>query len=192
MLHFNIQKGQVVLDAMSMTLKSVKEIYKDYDPDVAIRVLTYIHVVSRMDPTAPFFSADVKEIHELSKRQFFPEDEWATINWENVDKLADKYEKVYETPELRVVKIFNDKIDQIREMIKDTTPSIVGYITTSGSKGFSSNVPIITKAMQDLDSLLDAKEKLEARVRKQSAKAGKIMGGKAPSRLEAKHLKKKP
>lgn len=191
MLHFNIQKGRVVLDAMSLSLKSVQKVYEDYDPDVAIRVLTYIHIVSRLDPSAPFFSADIKEIHELSARQMFSDEERETMSWEPIRKLALRYEKAFETPEVRVVKIFNDKIDQIREMIRDTEPTIVEYVTTSGSKGFSSNVPIITKAMQDLDNLLDAKEKLEARVRKQSAKAGRIMGGKSPSRLEASHLKKK-
>lgn len=180
-----------MLDALSMSLKSVQKVYKDYDPDVAIRVLTYIHIVSRLDPSAPFFSADVKEIHELARRQMFSEAETVEMNWESIDTLSIKYEKAFETPDVRVVKIFNDKIDQIKNMIKDTEPVIVEYATSSGSKGFSSNVPIITKAMQDLDNLLDAKEKLEARVRKQSVKAGKIMGGKSPSRLEAVHLRKK-
>ena len=74
-------------------------------------------------------------------------------------------------------------------MIKDTKPSIVAYTTSSGSKGFATNTAIITKAMSDLDNLLDAKEKLQARMQKQVMKEGKIMGRKTPSRLEKKMMK---
>lgn len=189
MLHFNKQHGKVIIDPINELMNLVREVQEKYDPDIAIRVLTYIHVASRLDPAAPFFSADEKEVRDLAIRNIFTETERETYKHEDFEDWKKLYEKEYETADVRVVKIFNDKIDQIREMIKDTTPVIVEYSTSSGSKGFASNTAIITKAMNDMDSLMDAKEKLEARIRKQSAKAGKIHGGKTPTRLEAKHMK---
>ena len=57
MLNFNLQNGKVAIDPYSMMLKCIKDVLEEYksNPDEAIRVLTYIHIVAKIDPKAPFF-----------------------------------------------------------------------------------------------------------------------------------------
>jgi len=189
MLNFNLQNGKVVLDAYTMMIAEIRQIVEDFkdNPDEGIRVLTYIHIASRLDPKAPFFGAKEEEVKELASRNTWREN--IPENLSDYDDVITAYKKAYEGAESRVSIIFTDKIDQISKMIKDTIPEIVAYTTSSGSKGFATNTAIITKAMSDLDNLLDAKEKLQARMQKQVLKEGKIMGKKTPSRLEKRMMK---
>jgi len=194
MLNFNLQNGKIVIDAYSMMIGEIADIVEEYkdNPDEGIRVLTYIHLASRIDPKAPFFDADEKEIKQFARNntwRLLTRKEQESIDIDRWDDAITAYKKAYEGPEARVSRIFNDKIDQINRLIKDTEPQIVSYTTSSGSKGFASNTAIITKAMNDLDNLLDAKDKLKARMKKQSLKEGKVKGGSTPSRLEKKAIR---
>ena len=106
-------------------MKFVRAVQAKYDPDVAIRVLTYVHIASKIDPRAPFFTADEKEVRDLAMMNIFTPAERKIYKHEEFEDYKKWYEKENETPELRMVKIFNDKIDQIREMIKSTKPQVV-------------------------------------------------------------------
>lgn len=194
MLNFNLQNGKVAIDPYSMMLKCIKNVLKEYnsDPDEAIKVLTYIHIVAKIDPKAPFFGAKDSEIRELAVANIWnniPKADRKKLDFTAYDDYIKEYKKAYEGPEARVVNIFNNKIDQISELIKNTSPEIVKYTTTSGSQGFATNTNMITKAMNDLDALLDAKDKLQARMEKQGLKEGKIKGKTTPSRLEKAMMK---
>ena len=77
-------------------------------------------------------------------------------------------------------------------MIKDTTPKIEENTNpTTGAVTFSSNVDILTKAMEKIDSLMVTKSKLEAKLRNESSGKGSVRGGKKPSKLERGHTKDK-
>jgi hypothetical protein len=123
MLNFNLQNGKVAIDPYSMMLKCIKNVLREYnsDPDEAIRVLTYIHIVAKIDPKAPFFGAKDSEIRELAVANIWnniPKADRKKLDFTAYDDYIKEYKKAYEGPEARVVNIFNNKIDQISELIK--------------------------------------------------------------------------
>lgn len=190
MLTFNQQNGKVVIDAYTRMISEIEEVVEKFkeDPDEGIRVLTYIHLCARIDPKAPFFEASETDIWELAERNVWRGEPQEKEAIESYKKVVSPYRAAFSGPESNAITIFNDKIYQIQRLIKDTKPEIVKYETAAGSKGFASNVATISKAMKDLDDLLDAKEKLQARLQKHVQKEGKIQGKKQPSRLERQSM----
>ena len=187
MLYFNQENGRAVLDATHLLLiPEFRRLQRKLTPEMTSRVFTFIHAIAKVDPKAPFFTADDAEIVALAKRNYFTE-EYPYPN-EVQDKITaalNAYLKAYETPEARVLKLFNSKIDQLSTMIKDTTPKIEENTNpTTGAITFSSNVDILTKAMEKIDSLMVTKSKLEAKLRNESDGKGVVRGGKKPSKLE--------
>ena len=188
MLKFTIAEGKVIVDPLHASLDIVKKVTNKYKTD-AVAVLTYIHLMSRIDPSAPFFTAQQDELQELVKRQLFTDTQWKKLNKKQLSAWVEEYKKMYEPPEVRAVNIFNEKIDQIQRLIKDTEPEIIVNTSTSGVTTFASNLKIITDTMKELETLLTAKEKLEAKIRKETT-LGKMRAGKTPSMLEKKMMKK--
>lgn len=188
-----MQSQQAQIDAQHLLLiPELRKLHRKFSKDVWERVITYIHVCSRLDPKAPFFTADENEIRELARRNYFTgEVPYPDAFTDLVDEGLAAYVKAYEIPEVRMVRIFNDKIDQIRKLVKDTDPEIVKTTNpTTGAVSFSSNVDILTKSMEKIDSLMATKERLEAKIRRESEGRGTARGGKKPSRLERKQMQK--
>lgn len=192
-----MQSQQVLIDAQHlMLIPELKRINRMFKKDVRERIFTYIHVCARLDPKAPFFTADPNEIEALAQRNYFIEETDADgafpTDPKSIKLITDglkAYVKAYESPEVRMVRIFNDKIDQIRKLVKDTNPEIVKTTNpTTGAVSFSSNVDILTKSMEKIDSLMATKERLEAKIRRESEGKGSVRGGKKPSRLERKSM----
>jgi len=192
MLKFNRVDGRAILDAEHLILiPEFKSLEDKLDPEMSFRVFTYIHVISKVDSKAPFFTADDLEIQLLAQKNYFSKEyPYPEALQTDIALALNAYLKAFEKPETRVLKLFNNKIDQLSKMIKDTTPVINEYTTSSGSKGFSSNVDILTKAMEKIDSLMITKAKLEAKLRNESEGKGSVRGGKKPSKLEREHAQK--
>jgi hypothetical protein len=195
MLKFDIIQGKVRIDPQNvLMIPELKNLFDLFQGEVRDRVFTYVHVVARLDPAAPFFSSDAEELPQLAKRNYFsntipfPEDKTAII-----DLAVNAYIRAYETPDVRILKLFDDKIDEIKKMIKDTTPQIAeNHNPTNGAITFTSNIDIITKAMEKIDGLLVVKERLEAKIKNQTGNKGSIRGGKQPSMLEKRSILKNP
>jgi hypothetical protein len=188
MLEYNIAEGKVRIDGVDLSLKFISDTLDKYPEQLALKILTYMHLVSKVDSKAPFFTADEKEISTLVSNQIFESSEFKKLNKKSLNDLVTEYKKTYETPEIRIVNIFNNKVDQIRELIESTEPEIEKVVTNSGAVSFVSNVQLITKTMNELGDLLDVKDKLEAKIRKQNV-AGSMRGGKTPSLLEKQMMK---
>ena len=194
MLHFDMQNQIAVVDATNVILiPELGRLYTKLNLALRDKVFTYIHVVAQIDTKAPFFSADPEEIRDLALRNYFNEEVPFPDRYANpIENALTAYIKAYETPEVRMVKIFNEKIDQLRKLIKDTTPEIVKVTNpNTGVVSFSSNVDILTKTMEKIDSLMATKERLEAKIRRESEGKGSFRGNKKPSRLEREAMKDK-
>lgn len=194
MLYFDQVNGKAVLDATHLILiPEFKVLQRKLTPEMTSRVFTYIHVISKVDTKAPFFLSDDAEIDALAKRNYFTvEYPYPNDIQDKIDAALNAYLKAYETPEARVLKLFNSKIDQLSTMIKDTTPKIKeNKNPTTNAITFSSNVDILTKAMEKIDSLMVTKSKLEAKLKNESDGKGSVRGGKKPSKLERDHIKQK-
>ena len=187
MLYFNQENGRAILDATHIILiPEFRRLQRKLTPEMTSRVFTFIHAIAKVDPKAPFFSADDAEIEALAKRNYFTEEyPYPDEVQDKIDAALNAYLKAYETPEARVLKLFNSKIDQLSTMIKKTVPKIEENTNpTTGAVTFSSNVDILTKAMEKIDSLMVTKSKLEAKLKNESDGKGSVRGGKKPSKLE--------
>lgn len=190
-MEFNIKEKKVVVDAHTLMIGELRQIYNKLPEDLAIAALTYIYVASQIHVDAPFFSARKDEVQELAWRNALygiSDKDKKELN-KHRDKFTSvipKYVEAYSIPEVRMLNSFNSQIDKLKDLIDQTDPEIVKSThPTSGVVSFAHNTDAINKVMVSLGSLMDTKEKIEAKLRKEAA--GKVRAGKKPSRLEKKH-----
>jgi len=85
------------------------------------------------------------------------------------EKAADAYILHSSTEEERAVEELNRKMEQLRNTIKETTPKIMEQMhPTTGVTSFVTNIDIINKAIKELPTILEVKEKLIASMKRQS------------------------
>ena len=177
---------RVVPDPSSLMLAELMDIWKadsSKDKQQACEILTYIHLVSQIDSDAPFASSAETEVRQLATMNIW-RDEKGRPSQEELEPFESAviaYRQAYETEERRAVRVYKNKIDQLTQLLEDTIPAIV-----KTNSGYKTNVDIINKMMKEMTNLMDAKENLEARIRKSSKDNVNLMGGKAESRLEKK------
>lgn len=188
--------GKVQVDARTLMLEKLLRIYNDdksTTKDQANRYLGYIHLVSQIDESAPYFRADSSEVRSLAKRQFFgsAEFEFGQLLNEFIESAIADYQYAYEEADARAERVFRKKIDQLISEIDATKPEIV---KTSGIKGqviFVSNTDLINKAMLSLPKLLDIGDELKAKVKKLNKNDVQVRGGKRESVLHKYAERKK-
>lgn len=192
MLKFDMANGIAIIDGLHLkTIPEFQELYNILDPVKRDRVFTYIHVRAKLDKNAPFFDAEDSELKDLAYKNYFDEEHPFPAAAEGVIETALKnYIAAYEKIGAKVLKLFNKKIHQITKMIEDVEPKMVEYTTSSGSKGFATNVDMIAKSLKEMDALQTAKERLEAKLNSEAEKSGRAKAGRTPSRLERKTMLK--
>jgi hypothetical protein len=136
MLKFDMVNRKVAIDPKSLLIEALRNIWendKSKSKETATKQLSYVHLVSQIDETAPYFSASHDEVEALVKRDIFGnyEHAFSAEDQEIIDDAIDQYRKAYESEAHRVVRIFTMKIDQIRSLIENTAP----VITPSVSRG---------------------------------------------------------
>lgn len=189
MLKFDLSSHRIVVDPKSLMISELRECY-DNDPDPlkrgAIDVLSYVHLVSQIDPSAPYFSAREDEVETLAAIDIFGRDyDKRLVILDSFLTLTQAYQKAFEKPENRIVKTFNHKLDQLQDMLADVKPEIQKSINgKTGTFTFVSNTRAIMQVMKDLDEVMDAKEQLEERIKDKRLKEVKIRGNKKESFLE--------
>jgi len=190
-MEFDLKNKRVIIDAHSLMIGPLRKIYESLPEDISIPALTYVYVASQIHVDAPFFSARKDEVNELAWRNSLyglPSDQKDTLNKykEKFTSIIPDYVEAYATPEVRMLKSFDTQIDKLKDLIDVTVPEIVKSIhPTSGVVSFAHNTDAINKVMVSLGSLMDTKEKIEAKLRKEAS--SKVRAGKKPSRLEKKH-----
>jgi hypothetical protein len=181
-------KGRITVDPKSLFIAPLLKIWNDDETptkDQANALLAYIHLVSQLDPEAPYFTASALEIRALVKKQLFGDPDF--VFDEPLNDLLEyaiiEYQRAYEDASHRAVRIYRQKIDEIITEIGQKKPQIV---QTQGIKGqiiFVSNVDFINKAMKELPNLIAVMEGLEEKVKRMSKNDIQIRGGKRQSIL---------
>jgi len=86
-----------------------------------------------------------------------------------IEDAAEAYIFFSTTEEERTIEEIDRKMEQIRYTIKNTKPKIMEQTNpNTGITSFVSNVDIINKAIKELPTLLEVKEKLIASMKRQS------------------------
>lgn len=189
-------KGQrdVEIDAKSLILKPLRDIYyAQEDRTSATKILTYIHVVSQVDPDAPFYEVREDEIRELAARNIWGPD-WkqeAEGGLGQYEQLIADYLNAYDKPERRGVRIYNNLLDQIDDLIVSTPPSISKSINVNtGTFSWQQNTKAITDLMKSKNSIVKERDELADRIKNSGQKNAKVRGEKALSFSEKKQLER--
>ena len=179
MFRFIISQKRVEIDPVSLMVKEFNDFYYSNDPGHASDVFSYIHLASQIDMSAPLFGARTDEAKQLAARYIWGIDYENIVNYEDFDGLLDVYFETHDTPEVRVYRAFNRKIDQIQDMLDTTEPKIEKSINQkTGTFTIVSNGGVITKMMKELKTILNDRDELEQRMRGEKKKEASIVTGK--------------
>jgi len=191
MLKYVIKEKRVQIDPLSITIEPLAELWEQdlsSDKHTATKVLTYIHLVSQIDKDAPYFSSAPGEVRLLVRQDQFGSYDHSFGDKEDfVEKCVTMYQKAFEEPEFRAVRVLNAKIDETQELI-DTTKVKITTTTIKGSVAYTSNFSILKDMMLNLVKISKTKEELMASIEKQKSAGVVVRGGKHLSFLE-KELK---
>lgn len=186
-MEFDIRNGKVVVKPETLMIGELRAIWDaDDSPNkpLANEILMYIHIAAQVDEIAPFFGAREDEVRQLAKDQVWFRRE-CPIQLSDVESALIIYRKSKEVGEMRILKIFNKKIDQLQDKIDTVEPEISTKTDRWGNfTGFATNMGMITKVMSELNPLLDEKDKLANRMKKQSEAEKSFRAGKKQNRLE--------
>jgi hypothetical protein len=83
------------------------------------------------------------------------------------------------TPEIRMLKSIDKKIDEISTMLDDNIPIIEESVTNSGETKFNSNLPIMLNAFAKLETIMKSKVLLQSAIAK-TVGAGRKKGMSQP------------
>lgn len=187
MIKFDIEGSKVIISPETLTIKAFRDIWdydKSPDKELASRMLTFVYHF--MDLDSPFAGADYKERYELCRAENgLPKDmsEEESKLLEEACRMYDE-EHLNDSAEKRFLRIWDEKIDQLRELVERTTPEIKSFISKTGEVKYTTNTSILTKIMNEMDALMKTKEALEARLKNKSTDI-KIQGQKSLSMLES-------
>lgn len=187
---FSREKNRVEVDAYGLMIDEIRAIWeadRTRIKEKATALISYVHLAAQIDPEAPFFGAKEDEAKGLAAKNIWRDKIPRTID--NYDVAIKAYIDAYETADVRVMKTYSKKIDELEEIISDTKPKIEENINDkTGAVTFSTNIKIISDTMKDMNSLMDEKEKLEQRIKRQEMQNISTLGGKTPSRLEKRQM----
>lgn len=190
-MEFDIVSGRIRVKPQTLMLAPLRTIYEADDSptkDTANDALTYIHLCAQIDESAPFFGAREDEIRELAKMNVWY-NRTCPFDLTLLEPALEAYKKSKEVGEMRVLKMFSRKIDQLHDKIDVVTPQIVEKVDRHGNMtGFATNMGMITKVMSELNPLLDEKDKLVARMKKASEVEKSYRAGKKQNLLEKRLL----
>ena len=168
-------------------LASMRKIYEEDEStnkEDSTKYFTYIHLVSQIDPEAPYFRTPMRDTIRGAKKDCFGDADYMFEDEEAVEAMVKEYQEAHSTPEWRIIKSFDLKINQLKDLLDDTEPEITQNEKT---KAFASNIPIITKTMQDIEIVIITRDKLIAIAKKEQSAGGKVRADATPSLLERTH-----
>lgn len=176
MLRFSRETHRIKVDPLSLTLAPLLDIWKaDRDPEKidATKILTYIHLASQIDQSAPYSRADPEEVGALVKKDLWGSYDYTIslddITEDQVNEAIIYYQSAFEGPEEASVRAFDKKIYEIRKLVEETK-ILIKETTSRGITSFTSNFPIINKMMQDITKITKARDELKASIIKQTTR----------------------
>lgn len=168
MIRFTITGGKLVLDPNIVLFKELQELYNVPDGQKFLQVIYYTHSTENDNP---FQNLDDRVLEENILRAVFNKSSWKELK---VSKTTEKkfedatalFLKYNSTPEIRMLKSIDKKIDEIAAMLDDNVPIIEESVTNSGETKFNSNLPIMLNAFTKLETIMKSKLLLQNAIAK--------------------------
>ena len=167
MISFTMKDGRLQMEETFLMIPefvAVWEFDKTKSKLHANKLLFYIYLMCDLQDTCP--------TKNLSKTQKDPQCRFMAFGSKDyhfkeeelplIQGAIDAYTLFNETAEERVLTVYDEKIDQIRHMLKTTTPAIVTNINpVTMATTYASNVDIINKSLKEISNLVKAKNELK-------------------------------
>jgi len=178
MIRFTIVNNKVVLDPNIVLLKDLSNLYVEKRGPKLLQVIYYMHSRNQDNP---FRDLDQITIETNILQAVFNKAGWEEINMTSKEKkLYLSAEKIFmkhnTTPESRLEKAIDKKLDEVSRLLNETEPVIEESITKSGETKFSSNLTIILNLFTKIETIMKSKTVLQNAILKQEV-AGKVRGG---------------
>lgn len=190
-MEFDIVSGRIRVKPETLMIGELRTIWESDDSSSkseATDILTYIHIVSQTDQSAPYFSAREDEVRFLASSNVWFRRE-CPYDLTSFEPYIQAYLKSKEDPEVRILKIFNTKIDQLQDTINKIKPEIKETQDSRGNfKGYATNMTMLTGVMKELNKLLQERDSLQQRIKNEAEKEGTYRAGKRQNRLEKRLL----
>lgn len=167
-MRFYIDNNRIKINPKSLLLKglmSVWEADKSSDKKRAISLLTYIHLISRIDSEAPFSNLSYKDVREKASKLIWDgNNDFLGFSEIDVEDIVKEYQLAYEKPEEAVVRAYNEKIHEVREVLE------AQEIVLKENKGkYVSNFAILHKMMKELVTLINCRDELKKIIRRDAS-----------------------
>jgi glutathionyl-hydroquinone reductase len=175
-IKLNFKDDRIIVDVNFLQLEefiAIKNFYGAKKKDKMDKLFLYIYYMFSLDEENSFRDLDGK----MKKEQVIyrvwklrdADPPFTEKEKELYNAAADAYVLVSSTEEERAVEELNRKMEQLRETIRDTKPKIMEQINpNTGVTSFVTNIDIINKAIKELPTILEVKEKLIASMKRQS------------------------
>lgn len=179
-----------MVDAKSLLIRELSEVYYGTEnKGWATDVLSYVHLVSQIDPDAPYFNSREDEVSELAARDIWGKDYAERVDLSAFDDVVAAYMTAYDKPENRMLRVFNHKIDQFQTVLDETDPEIQKSTNLkTGTFNFVSNTRAMTQLMKEINNLMDEKDALQQRIKQIQTKDHKVWGDRRQSILDKKRM----
>jgi hypothetical protein len=195
MLKFTIQNQQVVLDPNILLFEEFINIleYAKKDKDLGNRMLLYVYYCCDLTSDNPMRDLDYREKPGQAmsrafqnKKKDFPPAEKKLIT-----AAMEAYNYFNETAGERSMMVLDQKIDEIRTVLEETTPVIIqNFNEASGVTTFASNDKILASFAKQIQDLMVMKIAI-AEASKKLENTGRVRGDKKSSILERGNLTRK-
>jgi len=178
MIKFTISGGKLVLDPNIVLFDELHELYKVTDGQKWLQVIYYFH---SSDSDNPFRDLDPFVLEENVMMVVFKKPSFKAMKMtkklENQFKAAEKlFLKYTSTPEKRLLKSIDKKLDEITKMLDDNIPIIEESVTSNGETKFNTNLTIMLNAFAKIETIMKSKTILSNAVMK-SEGVGRTRGG---------------
>ena len=176
MIRFTMKDGRLQMTEVFLMVPEFVTIWesdKTKDKKKAHRMLFYVYLMCDLTDECP--TKDLGQATKDGQCRFMA---FQSKNYviegkelEMIHEAMEAYVLLNEIPEERMLRTYDDKIDQIRIILDETEPQIETGINNSGVTVFTTNIDIINKALKEIANLVKAKHDL-----KQAVLAGQSSG----------------
>lgn len=178
MIKFTIVNGKIVLDPNIVLFDELSTLYKAKDGPKYLQVIYYLHST---DTDNPFRDLDPFVLEENVLMVVFKKPKFKDLKMTAAQKtLFTAAEKLFlkynSTPEKRLLKSIDKKMDEITVMLDENAPVIEESVTNSGETKFNTNLTIMLNAFTKIETIMKSKTLLQNSIMKAEG-AGRTKGG---------------
>lgn len=179
MIKFTISGGKLVLDPSIILFDELQELYKVKDGHKWLQVIYYLH---SSDHENPFRDLDPFVLEENVLMVVFKKSTFKALKMtKTLEKQFLAAEKLFlkytSSPEKRLLKAIDKKMDEISKMLDDNVPVIEESINAhTGETKFNTNLTIMLNAFAKIETIMKSKTILSNAVMK-SEGVGRTRGG---------------